>query len=113
MGDVIQTERLRRLQALVRADLDLVEGKLGGVLGSAEGLAGEVSEHILSSPGKRLRPILVLLASRLAPRNRDLAVSAAAVQSATARPISAQSRQRAKTIATALRTSSCSAKALG
>jgi len=78
MADVLHSEGLRKLQDLVRPDLDLVEEKLEEVLGSAEGLASEVSSHILSSPGKRLRPILVLLTSRLAPRNRDVAITTAA-----------------------------------
>ncbi len=77
MRNVAQSAELLRLKNLVRSDLDLVEEKLNRVLGSGEGLASEVSAHILSSPGKRLRPILVLLISRLAERDEDLAVTAA------------------------------------
>ncbi len=78
MRDVAESAGLLKLKRLVESDLDRVEEKLGQVLGSGEGLASEVSAHVLSSPGKRLRPILVLLISRLAERDEDLAVTAAA-----------------------------------
>ncbi len=77
MRDVSQSTELIKLKKLVCSDLDLVEERLNQVLGAGEGLASEVSAHVLSSPGKRLRPILVLLISRLADRDEDLAVTAA------------------------------------
>lgn len=78
MLNLRQSQELKKLRALVRADLDRVEETLQSVLGSSQGLASDVSTHVLSSPGKRLRPILVLLTSRLGPRSRDLAITAAA-----------------------------------
>jgi octaprenyl-diphosphate synthase len=78
MGKVAHSPELVKLQKLVAPDLDLVEEKLYEALGTGEGVASEVSRHILSSPGKRLRPILVLLISQLSTRNRDRAITAAA-----------------------------------
>ncbi|MCK4547613.1 MAG: polyprenyl synthetase family protein [Candidatus Eisenbacteria sp.] len=69
--------KLQKLQKPIQLDLDLVEEKLREVLGAGEGVAGEVSDHILSGSGKRLRPILVLLVSRLFPRKQDHAITAA------------------------------------
>jgi octaprenyl-diphosphate synthase len=74
----VKNPDLTKVTRQVRQDLDRVEETLARVLGAAEGLTAEVSAHVLASPGKRLRPILVLLVSRLGEQDGDRAVAAAA-----------------------------------
>ncbi len=52
------------VRALVATDLDAVDQLIRSSLGSDVVLVSQVAEHIISSGGKRLRPVLVLLAAR-------------------------------------------------
>jgi octaprenyl-diphosphate synthase len=89
--------RLLELKALLGADLADVEGAILGLerpkpaeaWGSGHGtLAREAARHLLEQPGKRIRPMCVLLAARagglgLTPVVRDLAVACELVHAAT------------------------------
>lgn len=52
------------IQALVAADMAEVNGLIRGRLASDVLLINQISEHIIAAGGKRLRPMLVLLAAR-------------------------------------------------
>ena len=55
-----------RVALLVGADLEAVEAEIRRELDSPVGLIQEMGEYIAGAGGKRLRPILLLLAARLA-----------------------------------------------
>jgi octaprenyl-diphosphate synthase len=55
-----------RVRKLVGEDLERVEDEIGRALGSPVGLIQEMGGYIASAGGKRLRPMLLLLAARLA-----------------------------------------------
>ena len=55
---------LAEIRALVQADLDSVDQVIRARLKSAVPLVDRVAEHIVSGGGKRLRPLLVVLAGR-------------------------------------------------
>src|SRR5260370_25905087 len=55
---------LEEIRALIQADLHSVDGVIRARLKSAVPLVDQVAEHIISGGGKRLRPLLVLLAAR-------------------------------------------------
>src|SRR5215469_15944852 len=55
---------LAEIRALVQADLDSVDQVIRARLKSAVPLVDRVAEHIISGGGKRLRPLLVVLAGR-------------------------------------------------
>lgn len=55
---------LDQIRALVRSDLASVDNVIRARLKSAVPLVDRVAEHIISGGGKRLRPLLVVLASR-------------------------------------------------
>jgi len=57
------------VQALVRDDMHKVDALIRRRLGSDVLLVNQVAEHIVAAGGKRLRPILVLLAARAAGYN--------------------------------------------
>jgi octaprenyl-diphosphate synthase len=54
------------VQALVREDMQKVDALIRRRLGSDVMLVNQVAEHIVAAGGKRLRPMLVLLAARAA-----------------------------------------------
>ncbi len=56
---------IKDLQAPVRAELDLVQAELVRFFSSEVALINEIADHIVLSVGKRMRPTLLLLASRL------------------------------------------------
>ena len=60
-------ERLlkERVSALVGEELQAVEAEIGRQLDSPVGLIQEMGEYIAGAGGKRLRPMLLLLASRV------------------------------------------------
>lgn len=64
--------QLLELQGWLAGDLQLIESALLATDGV--NLAQRAAHHILASGGKRLRPICVLLASRLGPKAADLQV---------------------------------------
>src|ERR1700694_2443617 len=61
---------LEAIRALIQADLHSVDGVIRARLKSAVPLVDQVAEHIISGGGKRLRPLLVVLAGGAIPRTR-------------------------------------------
>src|ERR1700726_2035668 len=55
---------LEEIRALIQADLHSVDGVIRARLKSAVPLVDQIAEHIISGGGKRLRPMLVVLAGR-------------------------------------------------
>src|SRR5678816_286822 len=55
---------LQALRALVREDLEAVDAEIRHQLHSDVALVDQVAHYIVNSGGKRLRPLLVLLAAR-------------------------------------------------
>ena len=55
---------LEEIRALVRPDLASVDNVIRARLKSSVPLVDQVAEHIIAGGGKRLRPLLVVLASR-------------------------------------------------
>ncbi len=76
-----------RVVALVGSDLESVEAEIRRQLGSPVALIQEMGGYIASAGGKRLRPMLLLLASRLAgyrgPRSVRLACVVELLHTAT------------------------------
>lgn len=56
--------RLQEIQGLVSADMEAVNRLIRERLASDVVLINQISEHIIAAGGKRLRPMLVLLAAR-------------------------------------------------
>jgi octaprenyl-diphosphate synthase len=69
---------LEEIRALVEADLRSVDGVIRARLKSAVPLVDQVAEHIISGGGKRLRPLLVVLAARACGHEGSAHVEAAA-----------------------------------
>ncbi|HUL17795.1 MAG TPA: octaprenyl diphosphate synthase [Steroidobacteraceae bacterium] len=69
---------LTEIRALVQADLRAVDGVIRSRLKSAVPLVDQIAEHIISGGGKRLRPMLVVLAARACQIGGDAHVEAAA-----------------------------------
>ncbi|HEV8143251.1 MAG TPA: polyprenyl synthetase family protein [Methylomirabilota bacterium] len=68
-----------RVSALVGADLEAVEAEIRRELDSPVSLIQEMGEYIAGAGGKRLRPILLLLAARLAGAHGERPVRLACV----------------------------------
>jgi octaprenyl-diphosphate synthase len=56
---------MERVSALIQGDMQAVEERFRKNLASDVPLIGQVGEYLLSSGGKRIRPMLLLLAARL------------------------------------------------
>ena len=73
---------LDEIRALVRSDMAAVDNVIRARLKSTVPLVDRVAEHIISGGGKRLRPLIVVLASRAcagaAPDPRETRLEAAA-----------------------------------
>src|SRR5580692_7889639 len=69
---------LEEIRALIQADLRSVDAVIRERLKSAVPLVDRVAEHIISGGGKRLRPLLVVLAARACGQRGDAHVEAAA-----------------------------------
>jgi octaprenyl-diphosphate synthase len=69
---------LDQIRALVQADLGSVDEVIRARLKSAVPLVDRVAEHIISGGGKRLRPLLVVLAGRACGHNGRAHIEAAA-----------------------------------
>jgi len=74
-----QTLSAGEILELVREDLDLVEGQIGLESIASVDAVTTISRYLQAGGGKRLRPILVLLASRLMGKRNDGAIRMAAV----------------------------------
>ena len=69
----------REIRELVQADLQRVEREIGlETLAPAEAITA-ISRHLQSNGGKRLRPMLLLLANKLVGETGDLAIKLGAV----------------------------------
>ncbi len=73
------TPRFADAQALARPDMQRVDTLIRRRLASDVLLVNQVAEHIVAGGGKRLRPMLVLLAARAAGYRGDDHVPAAAI----------------------------------
>jgi len=69
---------LAEIRALVRPELDSVDRVIRARLKSAVPLVDRVADHIIGGGGKRLRPLLVVLAGRACGQGGDAHVEAAA-----------------------------------
>ncbi|HET9655395.1 MAG TPA: polyprenyl synthetase family protein [Kineosporiaceae bacterium] len=69
----------RTLDAAVREGLARVEHRLHEAVGQADRLADDASRHLVLAGGKRVRPMLTLLASHLGDPTRQEVVDAAVV----------------------------------
>ncbi len=69
---------LAEIRSLVRADLDAVDAMIRARLKSAVPLVDQVAEHIIGGGGKRLRPLLCVLAGRACSIDSEKHVEAAA-----------------------------------
>ncbi|HYM44038.1 MAG TPA: octaprenyl diphosphate synthase [Steroidobacteraceae bacterium] len=69
---------LEEIRALVRADLRSVDEVVRARLKSAVPLVDRVADHIIAGGGKRLRPLLVVLAARACGRSQPAHIEAAA-----------------------------------
>jgi heptaprenyl diphosphate synthase len=65
------------LAARLTARLAVVEAALADAVGNADALADDVSRHLVAAGGKRLRPLLALLAGELGDGQRPEIVDAA------------------------------------
>ena len=70
---------LQDINALAKADMDAVNGLIRVSLESDVALVSQVSEYIVTSGGKRLRPLIVLLAARALGYEGDRHIHAAAI----------------------------------
>ena len=59
-------QTLEDIRALVAADLAAVDGVIRAAWLSEVALVSQVAEHIVAGGGKRLRPLIVLLAAHAA-----------------------------------------------
>jgi octaprenyl-diphosphate synthase len=69
---------LDEIRALVRSDMAAVDNVIRARLKSTVPLVDRVAEHIISGGGKRLRPLIVVLASRACNGQGDTYLEAAA-----------------------------------
>jgi octaprenyl-diphosphate synthase len=72
------TMTLEEIRALVQSDLESVNRVIRARLKSAVPLVDQVADHIIAGGGKRLRPLLVVLAGRACGHEGHAAVEAAA-----------------------------------
>jgi len=77
------TEAMER----IAPSLELVERAMRDQLGAGHALVGTIGDHVLSSGGKRLRPVLVMLAAELCgydgPRRVQIAAAVELLHTAT------------------------------
>jgi len=71
--------QLKDIRALVAADLTAVDAEIRRQLGSDVLLVNQVGDYIVGSGGKRLRPLLVVLAARAAGARDSAHIPAAAL----------------------------------
>jgi octaprenyl-diphosphate synthase len=71
--------QLKDIRALVASDLEAVDAEIRRQLASDVALVSQVGDYIVGGGGKRLRPLLVVLAARAAGMQGDAHVPAAAL----------------------------------
>ena len=85
LGDVAQ--RLTELRDWLADDLQVLERDLAGSVREQRTLSHKAAVHLIAQPGKRIRPLVTILSSRLAGRipeeARHLAVACELVHAAT------------------------------
>ncbi len=69
---------LEAIRDLVRPDLEAVDAAIRNGLKSIVPLVDQIAEHIIAGGGKRLRPLLVVLAGRACGSNLEAGTAAAA-----------------------------------
>src|SRR5580692_4828800 len=69
---------LVEIRSIVHSDLTAVDAVIRGRLKSSVPLVDRIAEHIIAGGGKRLRPLLVVLAGRACDSNSTAHVEAAA-----------------------------------
>jgi octaprenyl-diphosphate synthase len=69
---------LEKIRALVQEDLAAVDEVIRARLKSSVGLVDQIADHIIAGGGKRLRPLLVLLAARACGARGQAHIEAAA-----------------------------------
>ena len=69
---------LEEIRALVRTDLASVDEVIRARLKSAVPLVDQIAEHIIAGGGKRLRPLIVILAGRACGNSQHAHIEAAA-----------------------------------
>ncbi|MDE0572374.1 polyprenyl synthetase family protein [Demequina sp. B12] len=67
------------LDGILTPRLELVEERLRDAVGQADSLADATSKHLVNAGGKRLRPMLTLLAAQLGDGTRQEVIEAAVV----------------------------------
>src|SRR3569832_371468 len=72
------TMTLEEIRALVQSDLESVNRVIRARLKSVVPLVDQIAEHIISGGGKRLRPMLVVLAGRACGHKGSAHIEAAA-----------------------------------
>jgi octaprenyl-diphosphate synthase len=78
-ADAVNTRSFADVQALAAADMAAVNSLIRRRLASDVVLINQISEHIIGSGGKRLRPMLHLLAARCSGYTGDLHIPLAAL----------------------------------
>jgi len=71
--------QLKDIRALVADDLTAVDGEIRAQLASDVALVNQVGDYIVGAGGKRLRPLLVVLAARAAGAKNSAHIPAAAL----------------------------------
>jgi octaprenyl-diphosphate synthase len=79
LGRIGASLTAREIRELVRADLDQVEHHIGLESISSVEAVTAISRHLQANGGKRLRPMLLLLANKLVGATTDSAIRLAAV----------------------------------
>jgi octaprenyl-diphosphate synthase len=77
-SDAPRPASLEEIRALVRADLNAVDAMIRARLKSTVPLVDQVAEHIIAGGGKRLRPLLCVLAGRACGIETEKHIEAAA-----------------------------------
>jgi octaprenyl-diphosphate synthase len=76
--DALKPASLDEIRTLVRTDLNAVDAMIRARLKSAVPLVDQVAEHIIAGGGKRLRPLLCVLAGRACGIETEKHIEAAA-----------------------------------
>ncbi|HXC61046.1 MAG TPA: polyprenyl synthetase family protein, partial [Nitrospiria bacterium] len=77
----VSIQKMEEVWQLYREDLALVETQIKKTLTSSVPLVNEVTQHLLTSGGKRIRPLLLLMTSRLCgPLTKETILLAALIE---------------------------------
>ena len=73
---------LKAIRAPVVEDLERVQGEIRGIFDAPSRMLSELSTHLMSMPGKKFRPTLLLLVTGMGARQSPIAIRSAAVRAA-------------------------------